>query len=100
MVLTLAAAAAIPGVARAQEELLQELQTIADVRFAGNRELSDGALRRVMKSRPPSWLPWRERPVLRGDFIRSDLVALGELYRHHGFLDAEIDYRVDSTEDA
>src|SRR5262245_30668011 len=93
-------AAATPGAARAQEELLQELQTISAVRLEGNHELSDGTLRRVMKTRPPSMMPWRERPVLRGDFLRSDVAAILELYRHYGFLDAEVDYRVASTPEA
>ena len=99
LVLTLVAAT-IPTAARAQEELLQELQTISAVRLEGNHALGDGTLRRVMKTRQPSMFPWSERPLLRGDFLRSDVAALRELYRHYGFLDAEVDYRIGSKRDA
>ena len=100
VLILLLAAAGLPGRSGAQEELLQELQSISAVRLEGNHGIGDGAIRRVMKTRPPSIMPWREDPVLRGDFLRSDLVSIRELYRHYGYLDAEVDYRVVSTSES
>jgi len=81
----------------AQEELLQELKTISSVRLEGYRQLSEKALRRVMKTRRPSIWPWRETQVLRFDYLRADILALQQLYRRYGFLDAEIAYQVASV---
>jgi outer membrane protein insertion porin family len=85
--------------ARAQDELLQELKTITSVRIEGNRQVSTGAIRSVMKTRGPSIWPWAERPTLRLDFLRTDVAAITALYRHHGLLDAKVDYRVGSSRD-
>ena len=80
--------------ASAQEELLQELKRISAVRLEGRHRLSQTTLRRVMKTRGPSMWPWRETPLLRFDYLRADTLALAQLYRRYGFLDARIDYQV------
>jgi outer membrane protein assembly complex protein YaeT len=91
------AATIAPDIARSQEELLQELKIIASVRIDGHRHLGAGAIERVMKTKNPSLWPWRERPVLRRDYLLSDVTAIADLYRHHGYLDATVEYRVASS---
>src|SRR5262245_33239382 len=80
--------------ARAQEELLQELKRISSLRVEGRHRLSMGTLRRVMKTRGPSMWPWREVPLLRFDYLRSDTAAIAQLYRRYGYLDARAEYQV------
>ncbi len=91
--------AALLGAAgvRAQEELLQELKTISSVHLEGRHRVSSGVLRRAIKTRGRSIWPWREAPVLRFDYLRADVIAIKELYRRYGFLDAEVDYQVTSA---
>ncbi len=91
------AATVAPATVRSQEELLQELKTIASVRIDGCRHLGAGTIERVMKTRNPSFWPWREHPTLRRDYVLSDLAAIADLYRHHGYLDAGVEYRVASS---
>ena len=84
--------------AEAQEELLQELKTVARVRMEGRRQLSAGAIRKVIKTRGKSMWPWGDRPVLRFDYLRADVDAIRQLYRHYGFLDALASYQVSSVD--
>lgn len=86
--------------AEAQEDLLSEIRMIAAVRFEGRQRVSAGELRSVMKTRAPSRWPWRERPVLRADFLRSDTLAIRDRYLHHGYLDVQVGVRVDPTRDS
>lgn len=81
----------------AQEELLGELKSVADVSFEGRRHVSERELRSVTKTRAPSWLPWSDRPTLRLDFLRSDTLAITSLYKHYGYLDTRASFRVAST---
>lgn len=90
-------ACGLAPVAHAQEELLQELKTVASVEILGRRHLSAGAIRKVLKTRGRSVWPWRDRPALRFDYLRADVAAIQQLYRHHGFLDAEAVARVSSA---
>ncbi|TMQ67869.1 MAG: hypothetical protein E6K80_14855, partial [Candidatus Eisenbacteria bacterium] len=62
--------------AGAQEELLQELKTVTRVDIIGRRQLSAGAIRKVL----------------------TDTQAVAETYRHNGFLDATVGYRVSTTD--
>ncbi|HYM80560.1 MAG TPA: hypothetical protein VEY91_03995, partial [Candidatus Limnocylindria bacterium] len=48
--LMLAACALIPRTSHAQEELLGELNTVAEVQIEGNRHLGDGEIRSVLKT--------------------------------------------------
>ena len=97
IVLCLIVGGLAPESARSQEELLQELRTIASVRIEGRRQIGPAVVERVMKTRDPSIWPWRERPVLRIDYLRSDVVAIEAVYRHHGFLDTRVEYRIASS---
>ena len=85
-----------PGAAAEAEEFPTELKTIEHVRFAGRRHVDEGELRAVMKTRGASRLPWRDRPVLRLDFIRADTLAIATIYRQHGYLGVEVRGTVES----
>jgi len=85
---------------RAQEDLLGEPRTIAAVEFNGRRNVGAGELRSVIKTRGPSFWPWRDRPVVKADFLRSDTLAIRERYLHHGFIDAHVGVLVTSTRDS
>lgn len=87
----------LAAAANAQEELLQELKTVAQVQIEGRRQLSAGAIRKVLKTRGLSRWPWRDRPTLRFDFLRADVEAIEQIYRHNGYLDATASYRVSSS---
>lgn len=94
-------AAVLPtGMARAQDDLMGEIKTIASVRFEGRHRVSARELRSVIKTRSPSIWPWRDRPVLRADFLRSDTLAIRDRYRLHGFLDASVGVGIASTRDS
>lgn len=86
--------------ARAQDDLLGEPQRIAGVEFSGRRNVGAGELRSVIKTRGPSFWPWRDRPVVKADFLRSDTLAIRERYLHHGFIDAHVGVLVTSTRDS
>jgi len=80
--------------ALAQNELPSELESVEKVRMKGRHHVSGHELRVVMKTRAASILPWRERPLLRLDFVRADTLAIASVYRQHGFLDARVGYDV------
>src|SRR6185503_109537 len=48
----------------------------------------------VLKTRRPSIFPWRDKPVLRQDFLIADTRAIEGVCRLHGFLDARADFRL------
>jgi outer membrane protein insertion porin family len=77
-----------PRAAQAQDDMPAELKTIEGVQFQGRHHVSQKELRSVLKTKSPSWLPWRPRPVLRLDFLRADTSTIEFVYRQHGFLDA------------
>jgi outer membrane protein assembly complex protein YaeT len=81
--------------AHAQADLFQELKSVEDVSFEGADHVSQGTLRRVLKTRSPSFWPWSDKVRLRLDFLRADTAAIRSVYRHAGFLDASSTYRVD-----
>ena len=68
---------------------------MSSVKIEGNRHLSDGALEKVMKTRGASFWPWSEVPLLRYDFLRSDLLSIRQLYTRYGYLDTRAEYEVD-----
>ena len=67
---------------------MQELKKVSSVKIEGNHHLSHGALEKVMKTRGASFWPWGEVPLLRYDFLRSDLLSIRQLYTRYGYLDA------------
>lgn len=81
-------------------ELPEQLRVIAGVKFQGRRHLGRRELKAAnLKTRKPSWLPWRDKPSLRLDYLRADTAAIAALYRHHGYLDARAHWVIESTRD-
>jgi outer membrane protein insertion porin family len=89
-----------PAASRAQEEFASELKTVQDVKFMGRRQVKERDIKAVIKTRDPSFLPWRARPIIRLDFLASDVRAIESLYRQHGFLDARASHRIEPGRDA
>ena len=92
--LVLMLAAACAGTAAGQIDLPTELKTVAAVRFEGRHDVPAKALRAVIKTKGASRLPWKDRPALRLDFLRSDTLAIERLYQQHGYLDARARHRL------
>lgn len=90
-----------PASATAQRsELPEELRAISGVRFEGRRSIRMSVLRSAnLKTRSPSRLPWRERPLLRLDYLRADTAAIAGLYRHYGYLDTRVKWRLVPSRD-
>ena len=57
-------------------ELPEELRSIAGVRFQGQHHLGRRQVAAGLRTRRPSRLPWRERPQLRRDYLRSDSATI------------------------
>ncbi len=93
---------AFAPVAHAEDTgLPEELRTVERVSFQGlhalgRRQLVKGA---GLRTRPPSRLPWRERPSLRRDYLRADSASIVSFYRHYGYLDAGVHVRLEPARD-
>ncbi len=93
---------ALPAVGRAQTsgELPEQLRVVAGVRFRGLKFLGARQLKAAnLKTRRPPLLPWRERPALRLDYLRSDTASIAAFYRHDGYLDASAHWVLQPTRD-
>jgi outer membrane protein assembly complex protein YaeT len=61
------------------------------VRFEGNRNVGNRALREVLLTRPRRWfVVWREHPPLDPSTLRTDLERVRALYRSRGFYHAVV----------
>lgn len=94
---------AVPAAAQAQTQgsgLPEELRAISRVRYEGLQGLGRRELRAAnLKTRSPSRLPWREAPLLRLDYLRSDTASIAGLYRHYGYLDTRVRWRLEPERD-
>lgn len=72
----------------AEEEFPTELRTISGIRLEGRHHVPSREIWASLKTKQPSIFPWREKPRLRIDFLRSDTLAIATVYREHGYLDA------------
>ncbi|MEO5618263.1 MAG: BamA/TamA family outer membrane protein [Candidatus Eisenbacteria bacterium] len=88
------AALAPAAFAAETDEFPTELRTISRVRLEGRRRVPAKEIWAVLKTRRPSRLPWRDRPLLRLDFVRADTAAIAAVCREHGFLDAHATFRI------
>jgi len=91
-----------PGGALAQGggELPDELRVIASVKFKGMHKLGGRELKSAnLKTRRPSHLPWRDRPSLRLDYLRTDAASIRTLYVHYGYLDARVNWELRPSHD-
>jgi outer membrane protein insertion porin family len=72
---------------------------VGSIRFEGVRSVSEGALKKVLKTKSRSWIAfWRERPLLRQDFLRADTRTIELFFARSGFLDARASARVERSE--
>lgn len=92
-------ASAVPGAA--QEDFGVELARVKEIRFEGVHSVDRGTLRKVLKTKARSRFAfWRERPLLRQDFLRADVRNLELSYARNGFLDASAEARVERDEES
>jgi outer membrane protein assembly complex protein YaeT len=92
-----AAALAVPSASRADtDELLGALKRVEKVRFEGNHSVSNGAIKKVIRTGSGSFLGLSSPPLYRPDFLRADAVTIRNLYVRKGFLDAEVTASADS----
>lgn len=97
LALGVASAWAQTPVGRANE-LPDQLRTIASVRFEGQKGLGRKELKAAnLKTRAPSRLPWKPPRSLRIDYLRSDTSAIANVYRHYGYLDTHVEWRLEPT---
>ncbi len=80
-------------------DLPTELTTVAEVKFEGRHAVRPKELRAAIKTRNSSRILFRERPLLRLDFLRADTVAIENVYHQHGYLDARATYRLSPAKD-
>ena len=80
-------------------DLPTELTTVAEVRFEGRHSVKQKELRAALKTRTSARLLFRDRPLLRLDFLRADTAAIENVYHQHGYLDARATYRLDPAKD-
>src|SRR5262245_59833810 len=86
-----------PQATPAQDDLPGELKTISGVHLQGRHNVPGKEIWAVLKTRRPSIFPWRDKPVLRQDFLIADARAIEAVARQHGYLDARADYRLKET---
>ncbi len=96
--LALALWVAFPAGLRAQVDIPNELATVDRVRFEGRRKVPEKTLRAAIKTRS-SRLLGGDRPLLRADFLKVDTLAIRDVYRQNGFLDAHVDVGIASSRD-
>jgi outer membrane protein assembly complex protein YaeT len=77
------------------KDIATQLKTVERVRLVGRQHVSGKELNSVLKIKNPSIWPWRNEPILRLDFVKADTVALQQVYRQNGFLDAVVTARID-----
>jgi outer membrane protein insertion porin family len=77
--------------ARAADEFLSQLKTVAEIHFEGRHNMSAKDLRRSLRTPTPSPWPWADEVPLRLDFLTADTVGIRAAYRERGFLDARVD---------
>ncbi len=78
------------------DELLGALKRVEKVEFEGNHNVSDGAIKKVIRTGSGSFLGLSSPPLFRPDFLRADAVTIRNLYLRRGYLDAEVTASADS----
>jgi outer membrane protein insertion porin family len=78
------------------EALLGALKRVEGVKIDGNRAIGTGTIKKVVKTGAHSFLGLSSLPLYRPDFLRSDQVAISNLYARRGYLDATVSANADS----
>ena len=81
--------------ARAQFDFPAELKTVEKVRYEGRHHVPRKELDAVLKTRNPSFWPWRKAVLLRVDFVRADTLSLERVCEQRGYLLAKVHSRLD-----
>lgn len=89
----------VPPILQAQTDFPSGLKTISKVELKGRRHVSAKEIWGVLKTQRPSSFPWRQKPVLRTDFLEADVRAIELVYRQSGYLDTRVDYHLTSSRD-
>jgi outer membrane protein insertion porin family len=95
--IVLAAAApegAAPAAPESDDAVPTELRTVAEVDLVGRHQVPAKEIWAVLKTKRPSWMPWRERTRVRMDFLRADTAAIAAVAREYGFLDARVTWEL------
>ncbi len=90
-----------PASPAAQEldDVVADLPRVEAIRFEGVRSVKVSSLEKVLKTRTRSWIAfWRERPLLRQDFLRADTRNIELFYARSGLLAARAAARVERPE--
>jgi outer membrane protein assembly complex protein YaeT len=95
LVLALAGGPVAPAHA-AEDDLIGALKRVEAVRLEGNRAVSGGTLRKVLRTSGSDFLGLRGQPLFRPDFLRSDIVAIRTVYTRRGYLNAQATAAADS----
>jgi outer membrane protein insertion porin family len=75
----------------AQGDLERGLARVHGLRIEGVHSLSKGSIRKVLKTKTKKWFAfWEKPPLLRQDFVRSDVRSIELFYGRHGWLDASV----------
>jgi outer membrane protein assembly complex protein YaeT len=99
--LVIAALAPVSGRAAQLAALdLSRRWQVGSVSFRGNDAIRSRTLREAMLTRPRPWYtPWRTRPEFDPITFQADLRRLRQLYRSHGYYEADITYDLIPVED-
>jgi outer membrane protein insertion porin family len=85
----------------AEEDLERGLARVHGIRLEGVQSLSEGKIKKVLKTKTKRWFAlWKKAPLLRQDFVRSDIRAIELFYARNGFLDASASSLIDRQEDS
>jgi len=85
--LALVLAGAVSSPAQASD-LQRERPFVGSIEIIGNEHISDGRLKKVMRTKEPGFFQLFNRPRLRSDFLRYDLAAIEAYYRKNGYYQA------------
>ena len=78
------------------EALLGALKRVEAVKIEGNRALSTGTIKKVVRTGAGSFLGLASLPLYRPDFLRADQINIQNLYARRGYLDARVSASADS----
>lgn len=79
---------ALPGTSLCQDAFRPA--SVSSIKIQGNAVFSDGALKKVMKTKERSLLRPFRKSVYRKDFLAADIESILGLYRRHGYLKAKL----------
>jgi outer membrane protein insertion porin family len=73
------------------EVATEDRREISGVELVGVNQLEESAVKRVMRTKPGSWLPWSDPQYFDRREFENDLDRIESFYRQEGFPDAHVD---------